>query len=201
MILLSGIWNNMKKTIMKVFKGLRFGLQQINDPITQSTESLTQRELAKTPARSAVINYLLNKLNRRTVYLEVGVRDPADNFDLIVTEKKYSVDPGVEFKENPADFRLTSDEFFRQLDLSNILDPDVRFDVIFIDGLHLADQVHRDIQNALRYLAVDGFIVMHDCNPPAAVKHSVVCESIYAASLSGVACWTTSSRSGLRATV
>lgn len=36
---------------------------------------------------------------------------------------------------------------------------------------------------------------------PAAVKHSVVSESIYAASFSGVTCWTTSSRSGLRATV
>ena len=35
----------------------------------------------------------------------------------------------------------------------------------------------------------------------AAVKRSVVSESIYAASFSGVACWTSSSRSGLRATV
>jgi hypothetical protein len=165
-ILLSEIWNNMKNTIMKVVKGLRLGLQQVSDPITQSTESLTHRELAKTPTRSAVINYLIKTLNRSTLYLEVGVRDPADNFDLIVAEKKYSVDPGVEFKRNPVDFGMTSDEFFHQLDLSNVLDTSVRFDVIFIDGLHLADQVHRDIQNALRYLAVDGFIIMHDCNPP-----------------------------------
>ena len=37
--------------------------------------------------------------------------------------------------------------------------------------------------------------------PPAAVKRSVVSESIYAASFFGVACWISSSRSGLRATV
>jgi hypothetical protein len=35
----------------------------------------------------------------------------------------------------------------------------------------------------------------------SAVKHCVLSESIYAASFSGVTCWTSSSRSGLRATV
>jgi len=43
---------------------------------------------------------------------------------------------------------------------------DVRFDVIFIDGLHLAEQVDRDIKNSLEYLKEDGFLVLHDCNPP-----------------------------------
>jgi len=39
--------------------------------------------------------------------------------------------------------------------------------VIFIDGLHLADQVDRDIANALNYIKEDGFVVLHDCNPPS----------------------------------
>ena len=32
--------------------------------------------------------------------------------------------------------------------------------------MHLADQVDRDIQNALKFIADDGFVVLRDCNPP-----------------------------------
>ena len=46
------------------------------------------------------------------------------------------------------------------------MDPSIQFDVIFIDGLHMAEQVGQDIQNALRYIKDSGFIVLHDCNPP-----------------------------------
>ncbi len=48
-----------------------------------------------------------------------------------------------------------------------MLNKDIRFDVVFIDGLHLADQVERDIENALEYITEDGFVVLHDCNPPS----------------------------------
>ena len=39
------------------------------------------------------------------------------------------------------------------------------FDVIFIDGLHTADQVEIDISNALKFLNDQGYIVCHDMNP------------------------------------
>jgi hypothetical protein len=39
------------------------------------------------------------------------------------------------------------------------------FDIIFIDGLHEANQVFRDVQNSLKYLNPNGTIVMHDCSP------------------------------------
>ncbi len=39
------------------------------------------------------------------------------------------------------------------------------FDVIFVDGLHTYEQVHRDVQNSLRCLNKDGYIVMHDLLP------------------------------------
>ena len=38
--------------------------------------------------------------------------------------------------------------------------------MIFIDGLHLAAQVDLDISNAFKFLKPDGFVVLHDCNPP-----------------------------------
>ena len=56
---------------------------------------------------------------------------------------------------------MTSDEFF---DL--IKDhPEIQYDVIFIDGLHHADQVDKDIENSLKHLVPNGYIVLHDCNP------------------------------------
>lgn len=40
------------------------------------------------------------------------------------------------------------------------------FDIVFIDGLHHADQVERDIINSMACLNPGGIIVLHDCNPP-----------------------------------
>lgn len=98
--------------------------------------------------------------------MEIGVRFPEENFIKIQANTKYGVDPGIENKENPVDFKLTSDDFFNQLRNGKILNPQFKFDVIFIDGLHLADQVDRDIINSLEFIHNDGFIVLHDCNPP-----------------------------------
>ena len=47
------------------------------------------------------------------------------------------------------------------------LSRDVKFDLIFIDGLHLANQVQKDIENSLKFIKDEGFIVLHDCNPPS----------------------------------
>jgi len=124
-------------------------------------------ETAKEPLRSEIINFLLQSLNRETTYLEIGVRNPDHNFNKINADQKYSVDPGVEFKENPVDFKMTSDAFFSALSSNELLSNEIRFDVIFIDGLHLADQVERDIENALKFIKDDGFILLHDCNPPS----------------------------------
>ncbi|GAA5221350.1 class I SAM-dependent methyltransferase [Membranihabitans marinus] len=144
----------------------REGRNVFTHPVFVDTKAKTEKELSKGPQRSDIINFLLSQINGPTTYLEIGVCDPANNFDLIVADKKYSVDPGLEFFENPVDFKITSDEFFAQLGENKILSSDIQFDLIFIDGLHLAAQVDRDITNALPYLSEDGFIVLHDCNPP-----------------------------------
>jgi hypothetical protein len=100
-------------------------------------------------------------------YLEIGVRNPADNFNLINCVNKYSVDPGVEFELNPVDFQMTSDEFFQKLKQDKLkIARSIKFDIIFIDGLHLSEQVDKDISNAIEFLSEDGIILLHDCNPP-----------------------------------
>src|SRR5690554_2602215 len=152
--------------INRIKKYYNAGWQIINDPFHIKVLQLDKKEVAKTPLRSDIINFLLVKLKRETTYLEIGVRNPADNYDKINSTIKYSVDPGIEYKENPVDFKLTSDDFFSQLKNGKILNQEIKFDVIFIDGLHLAEQVDRDIKNALEFIKDDGFIVLHDCNPP-----------------------------------
>jgi len=113
-----------------------------------------------------IINLLIKKNNFQT-YLEIGVSDPKNCFDKIKVTDKASVDPGIEFKENPVEFRLTSDKFFKHLENSKTrFDKDFKWDIIFIDGLHLAEQVYRDIKNSLNHISDNGFIILHDCNPP-----------------------------------
>ena len=115
-------------------------------------------------ARYHIINALAKSIAAKR-YLEIGVRNPQDNFDRIEIPHKESVDPGVEAVTNHATHPMTSDQYFRSLDDGSIA-PGGTFDIIFIDGLHLADQVYRDINHSLRWLSPVGFLVMHDCNPP-----------------------------------
>ncbi len=129
------------------------------------------QENIKRPSRADILNYLLEVCRRisgtnATAYLEIGVRVPTANFSSINAFRKFGVDPGIEAPSQAVDFRMTSDEFFRKLDCNEVLSPETRFDVVFIDGLHLAEQVDRDIANALRFTKDHGFVVLHDCNPP-----------------------------------
>ncbi len=139
----------------------------ISDKYLVEAYRKSQEEAIKTPVRTEIINFLLGtRGNIQTTYLEIGVRNPTHNFDKIRATHKYSVDPGVEFAENPVDFKLKSDDFFLQLREGKILDLNTRFDVIFVDGLHTAEQTDRDISNSLEFISDEGFVVMHDCNPP-----------------------------------
>lgn len=140
----------------------------------------SKNEMVKAPPRYDLINFLLEILNKaETNYLEIGVRNPADNFDKVKASHKYGVDPGLSFIQNPVQFKVTSDEFFRKLSNGEYLSPDMRFDVIFIDGLHIASQVQRDIDNCLQWLDEDGFIVLHDCNPPTEFHARELYEYLY----------------------
>ena len=101
--------------------------------------------------RIDIINHLIKKY-KYVSYLEIGVENGV-SLNGVECEKKIGVDPASEH----ATYHVTSDEFFAS-------NQDL-FDIIFIDGLHEAEQVKRDIANALVYLKDGGRIVMHDCNP------------------------------------
>jgi SAM-dependent methyltransferase len=102
--------------------------------------------------RTDIINLLINKVTAKN-YLEIGVSD-GKNFADVICENKTGVDPEY---NTPATIHKTSDDFFK--------DNTDKFDIIFVDGLHHADQVYRDIKNSLKVLNKNGYIVCHDMNP------------------------------------
>lgn len=104
--------------------------------------------------RISIINQLIQNNNYKS-YLEIGVRFKRDCFDQILCESKTSVDPS---SIDLYDFNMTSDNFF-QINTS-------KFDIIFIDGLHTAEQCYSDTINSLSTLNDTGTIVVHDTNPP-----------------------------------
>src|SRR5690606_9951073 len=149
------VTNIMIKKILKNIKAIKFyeqGRKFYNDQYYIDTQNKTNLEISKKATRTEILNFLLSLKSNPTNYLEIGVRNPAHNFNLINATTKYSVDPSVEFRENPVDFKMTSDDFFAKLSVNEILSNDIKFDVIFIDGLHLAEQADKDIINAFDYL-------------------------------------------------
>jgi hypothetical protein len=121
------------------------------------------------PNRTLLLNHLAAKHNLKR-YLEIGVQNPIQNFDKIICDYKVSIDPDPEAQ---ATFCMTSDEFFKDaLDLEHNGMPPF-YDLIFIDGLHTAEQVKKDFENAMHTLSPDGFIMIHDCNP-LKEEHTIV---------------------------
>lgn len=113
-----------------------------------------------------LINYVSGKIGAK-YYLEIGVYNRAHNFDRINVENKIGVDPD---EEALATFTLTSDdafELFKTIDVyyQNGVVAKRKFDLIFIDGLHHADQVRKDIINSWDCLNDGGCIILHDTNP------------------------------------
>ena len=105
-----------------------------------------------------LLNWLIEKYNL-TSYLELGVQSAKNNFNKINVENKWGVDPYPDDATRDLDriHLKTSDEYFDAVDEKVCL--------IFIDGLHHADQVKRDFENSLRCLNDNGFIVIHDTCP------------------------------------
>ena len=108
--------------------------------------------------RTDLLNHLIATRGYRR-YLEIGVRDPRHNFERVDAQVKDSVDPAP---RRPVKFKMTSDAFFADRQAAGAAPP---YDLAFIDGLHLAEQVERDVVNCLAHLAPEGTIVLHDCNP------------------------------------
>lgn len=103
--------------------------------------------------RTEIINKFI-KTRGFKKYLEIGVFD-GRNFNSIQTDFKVGIDPS---RGSKATIFMPSDDYFALAD--------EKFDIVFIDGLHLCEQVYKDIVNSLEHLNSGGVIVLHDLLPP-----------------------------------
>jgi hypothetical protein len=102
------------------------------------------------PSRVQIIQKIINKKKYEN-YLEIGC-DQDFNFSKIKIKNKIGVDP-----QFGGTLKMTSDEFFKE--------NKIYFDCIFIDGMHIYEQVRTDILNSIKFLNMNGTIIIHDCLP------------------------------------
>ena len=103
--------------------------------------------------RVAFINKAISKF-QNCMYLEIGVAgNKVFNSIPLKMTNKFGVDP-IE----GGNFRMTSDEFFQK-------NKNLKFDVIFIDGLHHYNQCQTDCINSINSLKPGGIIFLHDLLP------------------------------------
>ena len=105
-----------------------------------------------------LIDYLIQK-NKFENYLEIGCDDD-QLFSKVNIKNKIGVDP-----VSGGNIRKKSDDFF-----SSNKD---KFDLVFIDGLHIYEQVKKDILNSLKFLNENGIVLVHDCMPDSLSKQAV----------------------------
>lgn len=114
-----------------------------------------------------VIN-ILTKAKKEVKYLEIGV-DQGHTFDNI---KNVSVKHGVDpygASENIT-HRMSSQMFFSM----NSRFWKQKYDIIFIDAIHLYEFVEHEIKESLKILEDDGFIVLHDTCPQNELRQLVI---------------------------
>jgi hypothetical protein len=107
--------------------------------------------------RHDYINALFSKYNLKDPeYLEVGVQF-GNTFRHVNSVHKDGVDPGIYTDSPYVNYKMTSDEFFEK--------NTKKYDFIFIDGLHTAYQVSKDIYNSIKILNEGGIIMLDDVLP------------------------------------
>ena len=105
-----------------------------------------------------IINQLIEQFGM-TRYLEIGTQKD-ECLSKIKCKHKVGVDPSPmwhSITNSTGFYKMTSDDYFAQ--------NTEKFDIVFIDGLHHAEQATKDIDNALKLIDYEGAVVVHDCNP------------------------------------
>lgn len=110
--------------------------------------------------RFHVINKLISDCGFKR-YLEIGV-NRGHCYREINCDFKLAVDPNYAYENSIV---CTSDWFFKNYTGD-------KFDIIFIDGLHLAEQTILDIENASLWTQESGMVVCHDALPQEEIEQS-----------------------------
>jgi len=116
-------------------------------------------------SRTTLIQYLQQTFKFQD-YLEIGCGDNQSFLELSgskIFRKAECVDP-----TRGGTHRMTSDAYFSSIlehNRVNNIPNNTSFDIIFVDGLHSADQSYRDVLHSLALIRPGGIVMMHDCNP------------------------------------
>lgn len=128
------------------------GLQGVQGNGTEQTFPWTLRRLRA-----------IQSIRPVSTYLEIGLGD-GKNFNAVSAERKFGVDP------HPWDpnilnvagvFAETSDSFFAH-HAAEALD---RLDLVYVDGMHTAEQTYRDLMNTLNYAHPNTVWLIDDVMP------------------------------------
>jgi hypothetical protein len=146
------------QTQISNLEGLWFDDEQLN--------KTTQSHLQKTIHSGSFYDYdpkdvinILTSLKNNTKYLEIGV-DQGATFDNIHNVSiKHGADPYGASRN--ITHKMTSQMFF----VMNNRFWNNKYDVVFIDGMHLIEFINDEIFESLKILNDDGFIVLHDTCP------------------------------------
>jgi glycosyltransferase involved in cell wall biosynthesis len=104
--------------------------------------------------RHSVINSVSTPDNK---YLEIGV-ETGFTFNNTHFIDKTGVDPSPTFKSEQL-VEKTADEFFESLET------DIKYDIVFIDGMHQSEYVLNDLNNSIFCLNKNGKIIIDDIIP------------------------------------
>lgn len=127
--------------------------------MTEQAESVVAHSVRR-------IALVANALRART-YLEIGVGQGL-TFGAVAISERTGVDPQFRFDTSTVIDahthleEMTSDIFF------STLPPSEKFDIIFIDGLHIFEQTYRDLCNSLLH-SHDATVVLLDDTKPSDV--------------------------------
>ena len=115
-----------------------------------------------------IVLYWLHRLLKPATYVEIGVHRGESLVLAHPRTRSIGIDPAPMVTERLSDnariFTMTSDDFFRQHDLRDVLQSD-HFSLAFIDGLHLFDQALLDFIHLERWAGPNSVILLHDCIP------------------------------------
>lgn len=103
--------------------------------------------------RLGILQALRKRYNYKT-FLEIGVRE-----GYCFTYLNIGYKDGVDIKDGPGNYKMTSDKFFEELN------ENTRYDLVHVDGWHSYDQSKKDILNSLDHLSEGGSITVHDVLP------------------------------------
>jgi len=145
-------------------------VQAFDDALLQEHLALAASQMPG-PDYYAVLGWI-HEILRPANYFEIGIRK-GDSLRLAAPETLcVGIDPEPDIHTalppNTQVFRMTSDEFFAEHKIPDLLHAPT-FDLAFIDGLHLFEQALRDFVNLEKFASRQSVVMLHDCLPLDAV--------------------------------